>query len=64
MVAYVPDMMLITHIDYTIGGYYFLLLTLCVGILFVVILTILIALFKWTLLGRIKEGRYPVNSVL
>lgn len=62
MIAYVPGMMLITHIDYKYENYYFLLLTLVVAFSFVVILTLLIALFKWTLLGRIKEGRYPINS--
>ena len=62
MIAYVPGMMLITHVNYKYENCCFLLLTLVVASSFVVILTLLIALFKWTLLGQIKEGRYPIHS--
>jgi len=62
MVAYFPGMMLITHLDYSSEGYRFLLVTIVIGISFVVLLTIIITILKWMLLGNIKEGKYPVNS--
>ena len=62
MIAYFPGMMLITHLDFTTQGYHFLWLTIFVGISFVVLLTTIITILKWLLLGNIKEGKYPVNS--
>ena len=63
MVAYFPGMMLITHLDYSSEGYRFLWLTIGVGVSFVVLLTVIITLLKWVLLGNIKEGKYPINSL-
>jgi len=63
MVAYFPGMMLITHLDYSSEGYHFLWLTLGVGVSFVVLLTLIITALKWILLGNIKEGKYPVDSI-
>jgi non-ribosomal peptide synthetase-like protein len=63
MVAYFPGMMLITHLDYSSQGYRFLWLTIGVGVSFVVLLTVIITLLKWVLLGNIKEGKYPVDSI-
>ena len=62
MIAYFPGMMLITHLDYSSEGYHFLLMTIVVGLSFVVLLTVIITILKWVLLGNIKEGKYPVNS--
>ncbi len=63
MIAYFPGMMVITHYDYTSEAWYQLLPHIfLVGILFVIILTLLITLLKWILLGNIKEGVYRVNS--
>lgn len=62
MIAYFPGMMLITHIDYAYEGYRFLWLTIGVGVSFVVMLTFIITVLKWLMLGNIKEGKYPVNS--
>lgn len=62
MIAYFPGMMLITHLDYSRGGYDFLWLTLFVAVSFVVMLCIIIVLFKWIFLGSIKEGRYSLSS--
>jgi len=62
MVAYFPGMMLITHLDYTSKGHHFLWFTILVGLSFVVLLTLLITILKWILLGNIKEGKYKVNS--
>ena len=63
MVAYFPGMMLITHLDYSSQGYRFLWLTIGVGVSFVVLLTVIITLLKWVLLGNIKEGKYPIDSI-
>ncbi len=63
MVAYFPGMMLIAHLDYSSERYGFLWMTLVVGFSFVVLLTTIITILKWALLGNIKEGRYPVNSL-
>ena len=63
MFAYFPGMMLITHLDYTSEGYHFLWMTIVVGVSFVLLLTIIITILKWVLLGNIKEGKYPVNSL-
>ncbi len=63
MIAYFPGMMLITHLDYSSGDDHFLWYTLGVGVSFVVLLTLIITILKWVLLGNIKEGNYPVNSL-
>ncbi len=64
MIAYFPGMMAITHFDYSTEESWFTLLPhiFLVGVLFVVILTLLIVIIKWVLLGNIKEGVYRVNS--
>ncbi|MCX6231999.1 MAG: amino acid adenylation domain-containing protein [Bacteroidetes bacterium] len=63
MIAYFPGMMLITHIDYSNEDYRFLALTLFVAMSFVIILSLIIAILKWVLLGSIKEGKYPIGSL-
>ncbi|MEI6124400.1 MAG: Pls/PosA family non-ribosomal peptide synthetase [Bacteroidota bacterium] len=63
MLAYFPGMMLITHLDYSSEHYHFLWLTIGVGVSFVVLLTLIITFLKWFMLGNIKEGKYPVNSI-
>jgi len=63
MFAYFPGMMLITHLDYSSEGYHFLWMTILVGVSFVLLLTTVITILKWVLLGNIKEGKYPVNSL-
>ncbi|MEI7677746.1 MAG: Pls/PosA family non-ribosomal peptide synthetase, partial [Bacteroidales bacterium] len=63
MIAYFPGMMFITDFDYSNDGYQFLWLTFGVGFSFVVLLTLIIAILKWMLLGNIKEGNYPINSL-
>ncbi len=63
MFAYFPGMMLIAHLDYSSEGYHFLWMTFVVGLSFVVLLIIIITILKWGLLGNIKEGKYPINSL-
>ena len=63
MIAYFPGMMLITHLDYSNESYHFLWLSIGVGVSFVVLLTLIITILKWVLLGNIKEGKYPIDSL-
>jgi len=63
MIAYFPGMMLITHLDYATESYHFLWLTILVGLSFVLLLTVIITILKWVLLGNIKEGKYPIDSI-
>ena len=62
MVAYFPGMMLITHLDYLSEKYHFLWITILVGFSFVALLTLIITILKWVLLGNMKDGKHPVNS--
>ena len=62
MIAYFPGMMVVAHINYISDIWNFAWTTIFVGVSFVVLLTLIIALVKWVLLGNIKEGRYPVKS--
>ena len=62
MLAYFPGLILITHLDYISAGYHFLWTTFGVGFSFVVLLAMIITLLKWSMLGNIKEGKYPINS--
>lgn len=62
MVAYFPGMMLITHLDYLSEKYHFLWITIVVGFSFVALLTLIITVLKWVLLGNMKDGKHPVNS--
>jgi len=63
MVAFFPGMLAVAHINYISSIWSFAWVTLFIGVSFVILLTVIIALFKWLLLGNIKEGRYKVNSL-
>lgn len=63
MVAFFPGMILVAHINYVSDIWSFSWVTLFIGVSFVLLLTIIIAIFKWLLLGNIKEGKYKVNSL-
>lgn len=62
MVAFFPGMLAVAHINYISSIWNFAWITLFIGVSFVLLLTLIIAFFKWLLLGNIKEGRYKVNS--
>jgi non-ribosomal peptide synthetase-like protein len=63
MLAYFPGMMLIANLDYQSETWTELLpLIFLVGVMFVIILSVTITIFKWVLLGNIKEGDYRINS--
>jgi non-ribosomal peptide synthetase-like protein len=63
MVAFFPGMIAVAHINYISSIWNFAWVTLFIGVSFVLLLTLIIAFFKWLLLGNIKEGRYKVNSL-
>jgi len=63
MVAYFPGMMLISHLDYLSEKYHFLWVTILVGLSFVLLLALIITILKWILLGNLKDGKHPVNSL-
>jgi len=63
MVAFFPGMMLVAHINYTSDIWNFAWVTIFIGVSFVLLLTLIIAVIKWLLLGNIKEGKYAVNSL-
>lgn len=62
MIAYSPGMMLVAHINYTAAIWKYAWVTLFIGVSFVVLLTVIIAAFKWIMLGNLKDGKYKVNS--
>lgn len=63
MIAFFPGMLLVAHINYVSNIWSFAWVTLFIGVSFVLLLTVIIAIFKWLLLGNIKEGKYKVNSL-
>jgi non-ribosomal peptide synthetase-like protein len=63
MIAFFPGMMLVAHINYMSDIWSFAWVTIFIGISFVLLLTVIIAILKWLLLGNIKEGKYPVRSL-
>jgi hypothetical protein len=63
MVAFYPGMLAVAHINYVSHIWNFAWITPLVGVSFVVLLTMIIAILKWLLLGNVKEGRYKVNSL-
>lgn len=63
MIAYFPGMVLVAHINYMSDIWNFAWVTLFVGVSFVVLLSLIIAIVKWLTLGNIKEGKYPVRSL-
>ena len=62
LVAVFPGLMAITHIGHMQEGYAFLLFSPIVALSFVALLCLEIWAAKWLLLGRIREGRYPVDG--
>ncbi len=63
MIAFFPGMILVAHINYVSDIWSNTWVTLFVGVSFVVLLTVIIAIVKWLMLGNIKEGKYKVDSL-
>jgi non-ribosomal peptide synthetase-like protein len=62
LVAVFPGLMLITRLGHQDAGYTHLLAAPVVGLSFVVFLGLEVVAMKWLLLGRMREGRYAIDS--
>jgi non-ribosomal peptide synthetase-like protein len=57
-----PGIIVMYELDYGTEDYSYLLLAPLVAILFVVLSGLQTALLKWLILGKLKEGIYPIKS--
>jgi non-ribosomal peptide synthetase-like protein len=62
LAAVFPGLMLMTHLGHWDEGYSFLLASPLIGLSFVVLLCLEIWVLKWLLIGRLREGRYPIGG--
>ena len=60
--ALFPGIVAMNELNYLDPYYWYLLLAPAVGISFIVFLALEIAAIKWLLLGKVKPGRYPIES--
>ncbi|MGO8929448.1 MAG: Pls/PosA family non-ribosomal peptide synthetase [Limisphaerales bacterium] len=60
--ALFPGIVVMNELNYLDPYYWYLLLAPLVGLSFIVLLALEIALVKWLLLGRVKPGRHPLHS--
>jgi non-ribosomal peptide synthetase-like protein len=60
--ALFPGIVVMNELNYLDPYYWYLLLAPLVGLSFIVLLALEIALVKWVLLGRVKPGRHPLHS--
>jgi non-ribosomal peptide synthetase-like protein len=62
LAAIMPGLMLITHLGHMDEGYSFLVVCPLVALSFIVFVCLEAWAFKWLLIGRLREGRYPVGG--
>ena len=62
LAAVFPGLMLLTFLGQTYEGYWYILAAPLVAVSFVVLLCLEIAAAKWLLLGRVRPGRYALES--
>jgi non-ribosomal peptide synthetase-like protein len=60
--ALFPGIVLMNQLNYLDPYYWYLLLAPLVGLSFIVLLALEIAVVKWVLLGKVKPGRRPLYS--
>jgi non-ribosomal peptide synthetase-like protein len=60
--AIFPGMIVMNRLNYWDDYYWYLVVSPAVALSFIVFLCLEIAAFKWLLLGRVKEGTYPLYS--
>jgi non-ribosomal peptide synthetase-like protein len=60
--ALFPGIVWMNHLNYLDPYYWYLLLAPLVGVSFITLLALEIAIVKWLLLGKVKPGRYPLHS--
>lgn len=58
-----PGIVLMNQLNYLDPYYWYLFLSPLVGLSFVVLLCLEIAVVKWLLLGKVRSGLYPLNSL-
>ena len=64
LAAVFPGLMIVTHLGHMDEGYSFLATSPLIGLSFVVILCLEIWAIKRLLIGRLREGRYPIGGAL
>ncbi len=64
LAAIFPGLMLMTHLGHADEGYTFLIVAPFAAFSFVVLLCAEVWALKWLLLGRLEEGRFPVDGPL
>ena len=57
-----PGWMILTHLGHLDEGYSFLLVSPLISVIFVVFFCLEIWALKWLLIGRLREGRYPIGG--
>ncbi len=62
LTALFPGVVYMNYLSREYGGYWFILASPVLAIVFIVLMAIEIALVKWLFLGRVRPGRYPVAS--
>jgi non-ribosomal peptide synthetase-like protein len=60
--ALFPGIVVMNELNYLDPYYWYLLLAPLVGLSFIVLLALEIALVKWVLLGKVKPGAHPLHS--
>jgi non-ribosomal peptide synthetase-like protein len=60
--ALFPGIVVMNKLNYLDPYYWYLLLAPLIGLSFIVLLALEIALVKWVLLGKVKPGRHPLHS--
>jgi non-ribosomal peptide synthetase-like protein len=60
--ALFPGIVVMNKLNYLDPYYWYLLLAPLVGLSFIALLALEIAVVKWCLLGKVKPGRYPLHS--
>lgn len=60
--ALFPGVVYMNYLSREYGGYWFMLASPAVAIVFILLTALEIALVKWLILGRVKPGRYPLAS--
>jgi non-ribosomal peptide synthetase-like protein len=60
--ALFPGIVVMNQLNYLDPYYWYLLLAPLVGLSFIVLLALEIAVVKWVLLGKVKPGQHPLHS--
>jgi non-ribosomal peptide synthetase-like protein len=64
LAAVFPGLMLVAHLGHHDEGYSFLIASPLIGLSLVVMMCMGIGMIKWPLVGRLREGRYPIGRTM